>query len=164
MGDRAVQIEELGALGLVQLKSWAREPASDLRVPQGADRQFRILGYSPNEWLAISDTLAGSDLCERLSQHVKDQCIAATDVSCALKVLRVEGPCARSLLTQGCGLDLNPNAFPAGACTRTRFAQIAVIVNCIDSAERFDLYAGRSYLAYLKSWLEDASLGEVTRM
>jgi hypothetical protein len=31
-------------------------------------------------------------------------------------------------------------------------------VDYIDPWPRFDLYVGRSYLTYLKSWLEDAAL------
>jgi sarcosine oxidase gamma subunit len=46
--------------------------------------------------------------------------------------------------------------FPAGRCTRTRLAQLAVVVDCIDPAPRFELYFGRSYLKYLHAWLVDA--------
>lgn len=56
------------------------------------------------------------------------------------------------------GLDLHPEHFPADRCTRTRFAQLPAIVHCTDPKPRFDLYVGRSYFAYLQSWLSDAAL------
>jgi sarcosine oxidase subunit gamma len=117
----------------------------------------RLLRLGPGEWLAISDAIAGPTLEDRLRRHVGGQNIAAVDLSCALKALRVDGLAARELLAKGCGLDLHPNFFPAGRATRTRLAQLAVIVDCVDPTSRFDLYVGRSYLTWLRSWLVDAS-------
>jgi sarcosine oxidase subunit gamma len=167
MRDRAVQITPVAGRAIVQLKVWshpravtdpAHTPMTSL-VPSGLGGQVRVLAFAPGEWLAISDTLEGSRLCERLNEHINSHDIAITDVNCALKVMRVEGPAARGLLERGCGLDLNPQAFGAGHCVRTRFAQLPVVLQSIHPQERFELYVGRSYLAYLESWLDEVASG-----
>jgi len=126
-------------------------------VPPGLGGQVRLLDVGPAEWLVVSDILDAPTLQNSLDRHLKSSSLVAVDVSCGLKALRVEGGDARELLSKGCGLDLHPHSFPAGRVTRTRFAQLAVILDCIDPAPRFDLYVGRSYVAYLESWLTDAA-------
>jgi sarcosine oxidase, subunit gamma len=144
---------------IVHLKSWSLEPGPPSLVPPGLGGDLRVLNLGPGEWLAVSDVLQSPKLKESLDRHLNSDSIAATDISNGLKALRVEGPAARELLARGCGLDLDPEHFPAGRCTRTRFAQLAVVVHCLDAKPRFDLYAGRSFLPWLKSWLVDAAHG-----
>jgi sarcosine oxidase subunit gamma len=123
-------------------------------VPAGC----RLLTMGPTEWLLISDTLAASTLREH-ALNLRHQGIAAVGLSPGLAALRLEGPAARDMLTQGCGLDLHPASFPMGTCTRTRLAQLPVIIDYVQTKPRFDLYVGRSYRSYLCSWLHDAALG-----
>jgi sarcosine oxidase subunit gamma len=66
------------------------------------------------------------------------------DYSDRLAVIEVRGTAARALLSKGCGLDLSDRAFPARYCARTRFAQLAVILECLDDS-RFELTVARSY-------------------
>jgi sarcosine oxidase subunit gamma len=70
----------------------------------------------------------------------------------------VRGSAARELLSKGCGLDLHPESFPAGHCARARFAQIPVVIECLEEPPRFEMTVARSYLQYLQSWLEDAAV------
>jgi sarcosine oxidase, subunit gamma len=144
---------------MVHLKSWATEPGLPILVPARPGDDLRVLNLGPSEWLVVSDVLSSPRLKESLDRHLKDDSFAATDVSNGLKTLRIEGATARELLVRGCGVDLRPERFPAGRCTRTRFAQLLVVIHCLDPKSRFDLYVGRSYLAYLKSWLLDTTLG-----
>lgn len=161
MPNETVQIAELSGRAITRLQSWAvslgatAETSSLTLVPPGLGDDVRILAVSCVEWFAISDTLGGPTLHERLWRYAANQDIAAVDLTCAVKVLRVEGAAARRVLAQGCGLDLHPQGFPAGRAVRTRFAQLSVIVHCIDPRSRFDLYVGRSYETYLRSWLLD---------
>jgi sarcosine oxidase subunit gamma len=71
--------------------------------------------------------------------------------------LRVQRPDARELLSKGCGLDLHPRFFAPDQCARTRFAQIPVVIDCLNGPSRFELYVARSHLSYLHSWLVDAA-------
>jgi sarcosine oxidase, subunit gamma len=168
MGEgEGVRIREVGSRAVVQLKSHAAAPrdgrgmegllfGSSLVLPD-LQGQLRILVLGPGQCLAISDTIEGAKLRERLLQHLVGQDIAAVDLSCGLKTLRVEGAATLEVLGKGCGLDLHPRSFPAGHCTRTRFAQLAVIIECTDLKPCFELYVGRSYASYLKAWLADAA-------
>jgi len=157
MADPAVRISGSALRAAVRLKTWATGGETSL-VPPGLNGQIRFLALGPGERLVLSDDIAGPQLCDRFRAHLTGYHIALVDLSCALKGLRVEGPAARDVLAKGCGLDLDPRSFPAGAATRTRFAQLPVVIECRDLASRYELYVGRSYVAYLKSWLEDAAL------
>jgi sarcosine oxidase subunit gamma len=127
-------------------------------VPPGLGGSMRLLALGPREWWGVSERVLGPGLRERLASHVACEAMVAVDLSSAVKVLRVEGAAAREILSKSCGLDLDSRTFPAGLCTRTRLANLPVVVDYIDPWPRFDLYVGRSHLTYLKSWLEDAAL------
>src|ERR687898_480955 len=50
------------------------------------------------------------------------------DVSHRHRAFEVSGPAAAALLNEGCPLDLDDAAFPAGACTRTLFGKIEILL------------------------------------
>ena len=152
----AVAITEVGERALIRLSSWEPKSTVPSLVPPGLGGEVRVLSLGPTEWWVVSDRFDGAKLREHLEPYAGAEGIAAVDLSCAIKVLRVEGSAARELLARGCGVDFHPSRFPAGRCTRTRLAQLAVVVDCIDPAPRFELYFGRSYLKYLHAWLVDA--------
>ena len=154
----AVAITVGAERAIVHLKSWVPEPVLPSLVPASLGGDFRVLRVGPGEWLAVSGLLRGDVLRERLDHYLRGDSVAVLDWSCALKVLRVEGPVARELLVRGCGLDLHPEQFPVGRCTRTRFAQLPVLIHCTETKPGFDLYVGRSYFAWLKTWVEDAAV------
>jgi sarcosine oxidase subunit gamma len=62
------------------------------------------------------------------------------------------------VLSKSCGLDFHPRRFALGHCARTRFAQIPVLIDCVDALPRFELYVQKSYSHYLEDWLIDAAL------
>jgi sarcosine oxidase subunit gamma len=155
----AFQIAEIHARAVVCLKPWSLKQLSSSLVPPGLGGEVRVLSFSSQEWLMVSERIAGPKLREQLERHVGGEGIAAVDLSCAIKVLRVEGPAVSEVLAKSCGLDLDPRRFPAGRCTRTRLAQLAVVVDCIQPSSCFDLYVGRSHITYLHTWLVDAATG-----
>ncbi len=126
-------------------------------IPPELTGQANVLHLGPGEWLIVSDALEGAALHAQLAQYLEGESIALVDLSCALKALRIEGPCARELLSKGCALDLHPNSFTAGHSSRTRFGQLSVILHCTDTAPRFDLYVARSSVPYLQSRLRDSA-------
>jgi len=159
MPDRAVEITQAGGRAIVQLRAWGEELAPASLVPAGLGGQVRVVSFGPGEWLMVSEVIDASQLVDRVTQHVRPGLIAIVDVSCALKVIEVRGPAAVDVLSKSCGLDLHPQIFPAGRCTRTRLAQLPIIIDCRDPEPRFDLYVGRSYVDWLNSWLFDAAAG-----
>ena len=58
-------------------------------------------------------------------------------------------------MPEGTALDLDPTCFPPGRCSRTRFADLLVIVRCTRMSA-FELIFGSSYHDYLVAWLDDA--------
>jgi len=144
---------------VMHLKSWSGAPTQLSLTTSSLDGEPRLLNLGPGEWLAVSEILPTPKFKDTLDRHLKDDSIAVTDISNGLKVLRVEGLQTRDLLARACCLDLHPEYFPVGRCARTRLAQLSVLVHCFDSKPRFDLYVGRSYLGYLRSWLTDAAVG-----
>jgi sarcosine oxidase subunit gamma len=129
-------------------------------IPSDLEARTRLLGLGPADWLAVSDSIPGGQLHQRLAQYAGEQGIAAVNLSSGIRSIRVEGAEVREVLCKGCGLDLHPRSFGPGQCTRTRFAQLAVILDCKEPA-CFDLSVGRSYINYLRAWLIDAAAAHV---
>jgi sarcosine oxidase subunit gamma len=135
----------------------------------------RVLCVAPGEWLFISYEQDAARIREAFAADLLDEKPAAhassagrleraaagrgavlVDITDGVAAFEAQGPAVRDLLAQGCGLDFHPRSFPPGLCARTRFAQIAVLIDCLDEL-RFVLYVSRSYAHYLQSWLTDAA-------
>jgi sarcosine oxidase subunit gamma len=80
------------------------------------------------------------------------------DVSHRQVALRITGPRASDLLASGCPLDLDPDAFPVGMCTRTVLARAEVVLWRL-SPEEYHLETGRSFSGYVLEWLREAERG-----
>lgn len=154
----AFQITEVARRAVIRMNSWAPKSTLLSLTPPELGGELRVLPLGPTEWWVVSDRIEGGKLSEQLERHAAGEEIVAVDLSCAVKVLRLEGSAARHVLAKGCGLDIHPSRFPTGSCTRTRLAQLAVVVDCIDPNPCFELYVSRSCLTYLTSWLLDAAV------
>ena len=128
-------------------------PQSVGEVSVGATRALCI---GPSDWLLVSQQMNASELCAKLKAEIDGE-FAIVDLSDGLATIHVSGAAARRLLSRGCGLDLHPQVFRAAQCARTRLADLAVVIDCLDEAGRFELHVSRSYAEYLYDWLTDAS-------
>ncbi len=81
-----------------------------------------------------------------------------TDVSDAWVTITLEGAQATAVLARGCGLDLSLPTFHTSSCTRTRLAQLPVVIRRA-SFERFECIVDRPSAQYLYDWLQDAATG-----
>ena len=115
-----------------------------------------VLCIGPTDWLVMAPPERAAALLVALQMAFQDSSFRVTDVSSALARVRVEGPRARLLLSKGCALDLDPQAFTPGRALRTRFAGMPVVVHCTQPAA-FECIVSLSYRDYLLSWLEDAA-------
>jgi sarcosine oxidase subunit gamma len=152
---------------ILRLKSWTSEHrrATEPIILEGQSLPTRagttksgslhVLCLAPGEWLIFTKKSL-AELKAQLLPALRLEGIAFTDWSDALVTLLVEGPLARTLLSQACGLDLDPKAFPPGHCARTRFAQIPVILQSL-SESRCELSVAGSYFGYLHEWLSDSN-------
>jgi sarcosine oxidase subunit gamma len=155
---------------LLTVKSWLPEhlhghaqlSLGDCELPSevGATRPgpIRVLCLAPGEWLLVSQKPWSASFQRHVAPELSALGLTAIDVSGGFATVRVCGSAARDMLSKGCGLDLEHQAFAAGQCARTRFAQIQLVIDCIEDPGTFDLYVGRSYLRYLIGWLDDAAI------
>ena len=101
------------------------------------------LWLGPDEWLVIDEGQGG------LLQAAND-CAAlhsATDVSHRNTAILVSGPGAALAINSGCPLDLSLQAFPVGACSRTLFGKIEVVL-LRTAEEAFRVEVWRSFSDY----------------
>jgi len=166
---RRVQCDRISGRGIARLKCWLRTPGDGEHAVELDGRALptvtgialtgepRVLCLAPGDWLIVSEALHGATLREELKPYIPGHGFALLDLSQALTTLSIAGGSACELLSKGCGLDLHPRSFAAGRCTQTRFAQIPLIIDCVDPQPRFELYSSRSYSSYLQAWLSRAS-------
>lgn len=115
---------------------------------------------APDAWLILSAQHAAPDLLEAARAGCKRRSCALTDLSDAGVTLAIEGAQAPELLARGCGLDLADGAFGQDACTRTRLAQLPVLLRRV-SHERYEIMVERPAAQYLHDWLQDAAVALV---
>ena len=65
------------------------------------------------------------------------------------------GAAATMVLNAGCPLDFDPDAFPIGMCTRTVLAKAEIVLWRL-GAQAFRIEAARSFLPYVRQFLEEA--------
>jgi sarcosine oxidase subunit gamma len=139
-----------------------REGASrafGVALPEGAcrahsDRDRAALWLGPDEQLLIAPIADGQNLQAELGAVLQGLAHSLVDVSQRQSALAVTGPRARDLLSSGCPLDLDPEAFPVHACTRTLFARAEVVLWRPD-AEEYHLEIPRSFSGYVLEWLRE---------
>jgi sarcosine oxidase subunit gamma len=110
------------------------------------------LWLGPDEWLLIDEgeggMMAALAACEVLH--------SAVDVSHRNAAILVAGPGAANTLNGGCPLDLSLKAFPVGACARTLFGKIEVVV-FRTAEDAFRLECWRSFSDYAFGLLAEAA-------
>jgi heterotetrameric sarcosine oxidase gamma subunit len=154
-----VRIQPIGVRAFLRLTSWSGHiPDPDLppRVGHTAPGPVRVLCVAPVEWLLISHEQSAADLRAAFSPSLLEGGGVLVDLTDGIAAFEVQGIAVRDVLAQACGLDFHPTRFPPGKCARTRFAQIPVVIDCIDESH-FELYVSRSYGHYLQSWLLDSA-------
>lgn len=162
-----VQITSVADRTILQFRSWlprqANRPPVVLagkELPSQVGAMIcgptRVLCVGPQHWLLVSEEHGIEALRERIDSDLAAQGLVFADLTDGLFALELRGTAARELLSKGCGLDLHVSRFSEGQCTRTRFAQIAVTVACLDESPRFELFVARSHEHYLRDWMVDA--------
>lgn len=125
-------------------------PETACRAATAGDRAALWLG--PDEWLLIApegDGIAGSFSAVSGMSH------ALVEVSHCNVGLEIAGTEAATVLAAGCPLDLDPEAFPVGMCTRTVLGK-AEIVLWRTAPDIFRIEVWRSFVAYVWRFLDEA--------
>ncbi len=135
-----------GAFGVVL-------PPPLLTAAQGGKRAALRLG--PDEILLLAEDGAAASLLQALAAVPGAGPVSLVDISHGQVALRITGPHAAELLNEGCPLDLDPAAFPPGACTRTLFGKAGIVLWRTGAAV-FHVEVARSFAPYLRALLDEA--------
>jgi len=127
------------------------------RVGAVVEGRLRILCAGPGDWLIVHPPTEVARLRNVWTPELTAQSLTFVDLTAGLIVLEVSGTSLKEVLEKSCGLDFDPRHFGTGQCARTRFAQIPVVIDCVQDLSRLDLYVARSYAQYLQDWLLDAA-------
>ena len=113
------------------------------------------LWLGPDEWLLMAPEAEGPGLAARLAAALAGLPHALVDVGHRQDGLLLGGAAATMVLNAGCPLDFDPDAFPIGMCTRTVLAKAEIVLWRL-GAQAFRVEAARSFLPYVRQFLEEA--------
>jgi heterotetrameric sarcosine oxidase gamma subunit len=114
-------------------------------------RDRTALWLGPDEWLVLAPETEST-----LAQQALDAPGSIVDVSHAYVGIDVSGPRAAWCINAFNALDLDPHGFPVGACTRTLFGKVAIVLWRAE-AELFRIEVARSHAPYVWQCLREAS-------
>ena len=138
----------------------AAEKALGFALPHTACRSaskgdVHALWLGPDEWLILAGV--SEALRDRLETATADHPHSLVEVSDRQIGLVLNGDEVEAVLSVGCPLDLAPEAFPVGMCTRTVLAK-AEIVLWRTGPSTFHLEVWRSFEAYVRQFLTAAAV------
>ncbi len=111
------------------------------------------LWLGPDEWLVFDqDASVAPDLVKKLDRF---DC-SAVDISQRNTAIAVSGTGIENLLSSACPQDLSLRAFQVGACSRTVFGKIEIIL-WRKQEQEFHIEVWRSFSDYLWTFLLDAA-------
>lgn len=148
-GGMPVQDAAGQALGL-------RVPREPCRAERAADCAALWLG--PDEWLLLAPADATDALGSALTTALAGLPHSLVDVSHRQVGLEIEGGAGATLLAAGCPLDLHPDTFPVGMCTRTMLGKSEITLWRV-APDTFRLEVWRSFAAYVCAFLTESARG-----
>ena len=131
----------------------------DLALPacRSVERDgLAALWLGPDEWLLMAWLEQERKVAETLRVALASLPHALVNVSHRDTAFLVRGPGAALVINAGCPLDLRPDAFPAGACTRTLLGKSEIVL-WRRGLEEFHIAAPRSFASYVRDFLELAA-------
>jgi sarcosine oxidase subunit gamma len=128
-------------------------PEDACRANSAGERAALWLG--PDEHLLLAPDGTQERIAAELEIALAGIPHSLVDVSQRQVAIPVAGANARDLLSSGCPLDLDPDVFPVGTCTRTLFGKAEVLL-WRASAEEYHLEVGRSFAGYVLGCLREA--------
>lgn len=107
---------------------------------------WHALHLGPDEWLLVGPP----DQREAMIARIGDVAVphSLVDISARNVGVVIEGGDAATLLNSGCPLDLSDAAFPPGACTRTLFGKLTIMLWRPDERPRYIMEYTRSFDRY----------------
>jgi sarcosine oxidase subunit gamma len=125
-------------------------PEVPLRAEAVGPRAALWLG--PDEWLLLAEDALDIAALEAARGGAPASIV---ELSAGRDGFALEGGAAPLLLAEGCPLDLDEPAFPPGACTRTLFGKVEVVL-WRRGAMRWHIETARSLAPHLGAHLAEA--------
>lgn len=113
-------------------------------------RDRTALWLGPDEWLVLAPETESELALQALAAPG-----SVVDVSHAYVGIEVSGPRAAWCINAFNALDLDPQVFPVGACTRTLFGKVEIVLWRSDT-ETFRIEVARSHAPCVRQCLEEA--------
>ena len=123
-------------------------------VAVGAGRVFRT---GPEQFWIVGPAQNGAGAEAQLRQAIAPAVGAVTSLSHSRTRIIIEGACARAVLRKGVTLDFDPDAFCVDQAALTGLHHTPVLIHRA-GADRYDIYAMRSFALSVWEWLADAAL------
>ena len=125
---------------------------------------IRLVWVSPDDYFVIAPAGQAATLEAALRDALLGQHFAVTDVSSGYHLLSLTGSGARSMLAQGCPLDLHSEKWGSGQCAGSHFFKASLRLWCTSDEPVFELLVRRSFAPYVNTMIKKASLElEVSR-
>jgi sarcosine oxidase subunit gamma len=153
-GGPEVMVAAGGALGLALPDQICRASEGDA---------LAALWLGPDERLLLVQQAVFPKVLASLATRLNGMPHSSVDISQRQIALQIGGAGAADLLAAGCPLDLHPQAFPVGMCTRTLLAK-APIVLWRTGLHEFHLEVWRSFAPYVRQLLHEVSLEFATAL
>ena len=154
-GSAVVRLEAVAPAERISLRAKAEEVAAlsdalgvdlPVRPKASASKNGRTaLWLGPDEWLVIGEVGGG------LMQAAANSGVlhSAVDVSHRNTAILVSGRGAAAAINAGCPQDLGLGAFPVGACSRTTFAKVEIVLlRTAEDAFRVEVWRSFSDYAF----------------
>ena len=123
-------------------------------VAIGTGRVFRT---GPEQFWIVGPAQNGAGAEAQLRQAIAPAVGAVTSLSHSRTRIIIEGACARDVLRKGVPLDFDPDAFGVDQAALTGLHHTPILIHRV-GADRYEIYAMRSFALSVWEWLADAAL------
>jgi sarcosine oxidase subunit gamma len=131
-------------------------PLSDVTGRAAVHQARAALSLGPDEHLLIVPESEATTFPAELSAVLSGLPHSLVDVSHRQAAFELRGPHAEWLLAAGCPLQLDRDAFPVGACTRTVFAKAEIVLWRV-APDALRIEVARSYCRYVVDLLGEVA-------
>lgn len=106
---------------------------------------LRAVWVGPDDWFLIGMSGQSTQMIAKLRSCLAAQLCAITDVSSGYFVVSLSGSQARTVLQQGCPIDLHPRTFGAGKAVGSQFFKVGIHLWLAREAH-FEMLVRRSFI------------------
>jgi len=122
-------------------------------IAVGAGRVFRT---GPEQLWIVGPASDGEDAEAQLRRAIPPSAGAVTPLSHSRSRIVIDGACARDVLRKGIPLDFDPEVFRVDHAALTGLHHTPILIHRA-GADRYELYAMRSFALSVWEWLTDAA-------